>query len=70
MGLFGNKEPETVDVCGQSFRCTVCGNETFWRRHAQLNTALATFFELDWVNRSAVCAVCSRCRYIHWFLPE
>jgi len=70
MGLFKKKEPEEVIVCDEPFQCTVCGNDRFWRRKAQLNTAVASFFDFDWANRTATCAVCSRCRYVHWFLPE
>jgi len=69
MALFAKKTPQEVDVCGKPFRCTACGNDKFWRRKAQLNTALATFFDFDWANRTAVCAVCSQCGYIHWFMP-
>lgn len=70
MGLFKKKEPEEVIVCGRRFACTVCGNDRFWRREAQLNTAIATFFSFDWANRTAQCAVCANCGYIHWFLPD
>ena len=70
MGLFGKKEPEQVEVCGRRLSCTVCGSEGFWRRKAQLNTMLATFFDFDWANHSAVCFVCAECGYIHWFLPQ
>jgi len=67
---FWKKEPEEVVVTDQPFHCTVCGNDRFWRRRAQLNTALATLFSFDWANRTADCVVCSRCRYVHWFLPD
>jgi hypothetical protein len=70
MGLFNTEEPDEVIVRDKPFRCTACGNGLFWRRRAQLNTALASFFSLDWANRSAKCAVCSECRYVHWFLEE
>jgi len=70
MALFKKKEPEEVFVCGRRFVCTVCGNDRFWRRDAQLNTAIATFFSFDWANRTARCAVCTNCGYIHWFLPD
>lgn len=69
MSLFGQGEPESVEVCGKPFQCTVCGNDTFWRKQVQLNTAVATFLNFDWANRSATCAICSQCGYIHWFLP-
>ena len=70
MNLFKNKEPLTVEVKGTELKCPICGNNTFWTRQAQLNTALATFFSLDWTNRSANCFVCSNCTHISWFLGE
>ncbi len=70
MGLFSKKQPVEVQVCGQPFECTACGNSLFWRRQAQLNTAVASFFDFDWANETAVCAVCSECGYIHWFMAN
>lgn len=69
MTSFFKQEPEEVVVCGRPFQCTACGGDRFRHRRAQLNTALATLFSFDWANRSAECVVCSRCGYIHWFLP-
>jgi hypothetical protein len=64
------KEPQRYQVHHENpLRCLVCDYDLFWRREAQLNTALATFFNLNWTNRSAVCLVCAQCGYIHWFLP-
>lgn len=68
MGLFKKKEPQTVQVAGNTLRCPVCNNDLFWTRRAQLNSAVATFFNLDWANRSATCFVCSDCTHISWFL--
>ncbi len=70
MGLFGNKEPETVQVAGLHLHCEICKHDRFWKREAQLNTSVATFFNFDWVNPSAACYVCDGCGYIHWFLPK
>ena len=70
MGICSRQEPEEVFVCDEPFRRTVCGNDRFWRRRAQLNTALATFFNWDWANRTATCAVCSKCAYVHWFMRD
>jgi predicted nucleic-acid-binding Zn-ribbon protein len=50
-------------------KCQICGHDEFEKREAQLNTAAASFMNLDWLNKSAVCFVCDRCGYIHWFLP-
>lgn len=69
MGIFGKSEPEEVQVHGVDLQCEICKNTTFWQRQAQLNTAVATFFNFDWANPSATCLVCSKCGYIHWFMP-
>ncbi|NOZ46907.1 MAG: hypothetical protein GXO79_09005 [Chlorobi bacterium] len=63
-----NKEPQTVEVKGNPLKCPICGNAYFWTKKAQLNTAVATFFNLDWANKSATCFICSECTYIQWFL--
>jgi predicted nucleic-acid-binding Zn-ribbon protein len=68
MGIFREKEPQAIQVGENAFKCPVCGNHLFWTRRAQLNTPVATFFDLDWANKSATCYVCSRCTHISWFL--
>ena len=68
MQLFKAKEQQTVQVKGHDLSCPVCANKYFWTRRAQLNTSVASFFGLDWANRSATCFVCSECTYIYWFL--
>ncbi|MES1022890.1 hypothetical protein ABN584_08320 [Gloeocapsa sp. BRSZ] len=55
---------------GRRLQCVVCEHDLFWRREAQLNTAIATLFNMDWANKSAICLVCDYCGYIHWFLPS
>ncbi len=69
MGLFKREETVTVEILGQHLVCLVCKSDRFQLREAQLNTAVASFFNLDWANTSAVCYVCKQCGYIHWFLP-
>ncbi len=69
MGFFGDSEPGHVTVRGTKLHCEICKHEAFWRREAQLNTAVATFFSFDWANPTAECYVCAHCGYIHWFLP-
>lgn len=68
MGLFSKTEPGAYEINNRAFSCHNCRNNTFWSRKAQLNTATASFFNLDWTDRSATCLVCSECAYIHWFL--
>lgn len=70
MGLFGKTEAERVRVAGLDLRCEICKHDRFWQREAQLNTAVATFFNFDWANATATCFVCDGCGYIHWFLPR
>jgi len=57
-----------VTILGKPLRCPVCENSEFEERQGQLNTKVATFFDLDWTNPQATCYICSRCHYIQWFL--
>jgi predicted nucleic-acid-binding Zn-ribbon protein len=70
MSLFQDDEPQAIEVKGHQLSCPICGNKAFFTRQAQLNTAGATFFNLDWANRSATCFICSDCTHISWFLSE
>ena len=70
MALFGKKEAEPVQVGTLALHCEICKHDRFWTREAQLNTSVATFFNFDWANATAVCYVCDGCGYVHWFLPK
>lgn len=63
-------DPQSVEIKGHELRCPVCNNTFFWTKRAQLNTAVATFFNFDWANRSATCFICSECTHISWFLGD
>lgn len=65
-----SREPMSVEVQGKVLQCVVCGHDEFDKREAQMNTAVATFFNMDWANKSAICWVCERCGFVHWFLPR
>lgn len=41
------QEPQTVKIKGHELKCPICNNNLFTVRQAQLNTATATFFNLD-----------------------
>ena len=69
MGIFGNDDPEPVEVRGQPMRCVVCQNATFHQRDAQLHGRLVTFFNVEWASPTCTCVICSACGYVHWFLP-
>ena len=59
-----------VEVLGKKLACAVCGNATFHERNSLLNTRAATFFKVDWANKTATNYICAQCGYIFWFLPE
>lgn len=68
--MFGKPDVKSYEVLGKVLHCQICGHDEFARREAQLNTAGLSFLNMDWLNTSAVCFVCDKCGYIHWFLPK
>lgn len=70
MGIFKKKEPEEYPVLQQPLKCIICGHDRFKITEAQLNTKMASFVGLDWLNDTGQCAVCDKCGFIHWFLSE
>jgi len=59
-----------VTVFGHDLTCAVCRGKRFRERSTLLNTAIMTFFKLDWANKEALNFICSQCGYIFWFLPQ
>lgn len=55
---------------GHVLVCPICGNQKFWKKEAQLNTKVASFFDFDWTNPSGDCYICKDCRHILWFYGE
>ncbi|MFN8273656.1 MAG: hypothetical protein U0X58_02120 [Flavobacteriaceae bacterium] len=68
--MSASKTPQPVSVSNHELVCPICRNNLFYTRQAQLNTAVASFFNLDWANKSATCFVCSECTHISWFLGK
>ncbi|WP_152001722.1 MULTISPECIES: hypothetical protein [unclassified Imperialibacter] len=68
MKLFKKEEPQPIEVAGHELSCPICYNKLFWSRRAQMNSAVSSFFNLDWTDRTATCFVCSECTHIEWFL--
>lgn len=68
MNLFQKEEPKKYESNGHPIICQMCKNDLFLKRKSQLNTRMASFFNLDWANKEATCYVCTECQYIHWFL--
>lgn len=60
-------EPQAYLARGRKIVCPHCANDRFSLRRAMLNTRIATFFDLDWVNRSSIALICSNCSMIQWF---
>jgi hypothetical protein len=58
-----------VYVHGEPMRCVVCRHGEFWEHNVQLHTPAASFFNVEFVNRVAHCAVCASCGYVHFFIP-
>lgn len=56
------------EIAGLYVTCSHCGGDEFDERSAQLNTAAASFLNLDWANASARVLVCRSCGHLEWFL--
>lgn len=59
-----------VEPIQRYLACQVCGGATFARREIKMTTTGMTFFDLDWLNRSADGAICMRCGFVHTFLGD
>lgn len=66
----GSYGPSNYMAGGIKVVCPHCKNDIFQQGEAQLNTATATFFDLDWLNKSAKILVCTQCGLIQWFGSE
>lgn len=62
-----SKGPGQYKVNGINITCVHCQYNKFEHGYAQLNTALLSFLNLDFANRSANILTCDRCGYVHWF---
>jgi len=47
--------------------CAHCGGVDFTSQEILMNTRAATFFNLDWLNRTASVLICSQCGRLEWF---
>jgi hypothetical protein len=48
--MFQQTEPLEVDVGEKQATCQFCGETKFWIKKAQLNTAVTSFFDIDWLD--------------------
>jgi hypothetical protein len=67
-----DEQTPSADVYIGSTRlaCAVCKHTRFRHRKAQLQTALASFFNVEWTAPSADCYICTQCGFVHWFMPS
>ena len=64
------EEAKIFTRAGYTIECSVCRHNRFIKKEAQLNTKVASLFDLDWVNPSGDCYICDNCRHIIWFYGE
>lgn len=60
-------DPGSYSLEGKLVHCPHCQGTQFIAGEAQLNTALATLIELDWMNKTATILTCTSCGRIQWF---
>ncbi len=61
-------ESTAVTIAGTSLRCRHCEKDQFTRRSVLMDTSIASFFGLEWLNGTADVFVCSSCGCMHRFL--
>lgn len=66
-GLEGQPEGEAYAIAERQIVCPHCGCDRFWKRPAQLNTAGASFLNIDFANKTAYAYICVECGRIEWF---
>lgn len=54
----------------QFLACQVCRGVVFAQREIKMTTTGMTFFDLDWLNKSADGVICVRCGFVHTFLGD
>ena len=57
-----------IVIDGKPLTCPHCEGEMFERREAQLHTAGLTFFNMEFLNKTAIIFVCQGCGRLEWFL--
>lgn len=60
-------DPGRYSLEGKPVGCPHCDGSEFNAGEAQLNTALMTLIELDWINKTATILTCTSCGQIQLF---
>jgi len=56
-----------LQIGGKQVPCPICGETAFAARKIMLNTRKLTFFNLDFLNKTATTYRCLRCSHLLWF---
>ena len=60
-------KPVQLKIFDKPFKCTVCDGDTFRQKRAELRgPATSLFRSKDY----ALCLICAKCGYVHWFMPK
>lgn len=60
--------PSRFSVGDRMVTCHHCGGQKFTSKEVLFNTRGLTFFNLDWLNRSATALVCTNCTLVQLFM--
>jgi hypothetical protein len=61
------KDRRFESAAGIPIVCPHCHHDHFHQGKALLNTRGLTFFDLEWLNDSAITLMCVKCGHIQWF---
>lgn len=59
--------PARYSAGGKIISCDHCEGQRFHEGQAQLNTAVLTFLDLDWANKTARTLFCKECSRVQWY---
>ena len=61
------QKPVQLKLFDKPFICTVCGCDTFHKKRWELKTPGSSFLKS---KDTPVSMICSKCGYVHWFMPD
>jgi hypothetical protein len=57
-----------VKLDGKLLKCPVCDNDRYHERGSLMNSRGGEFFGFAWADDKATNFICTKCRYVYWFL--
>ena len=65
------KVPATAyERADHMLECPICDGQKLWKKEAQLNDKVASFFDFVFLNPSGDCTICKECQHIIWVYGE